>query len=111
MRRQVVGSAAALLCLVVLVSRAGPVVSYPQPPCPPGKYVDVLSNEDKCLECPMDTFNAVPGAESCIACPEGTSTVGLEGATSVAACRSTETFNPDSLPRSQSLGGGAEIKW
>lgn len=86
-----------------------PPIMPPPSPCPPGKF----SNEGMCTVCPMDTFNAVPGAESCIACPGlgTTSTMGIEGATSVAACRSTGIFSPDSLPRSQSLGGGAEIKW
>ena len=44
--------------------------------CNPGQYKNQTSN--KCEDCPSGTFQPRPGQEQCLACPEGSRTVGSD---------------------------------
>lgn len=60
--------------------------------CAAGRYMD---ESNQCQPCPVDSFKPVGGGSACSSCPDLTSTFGVIGATSAAACLSINNTEID----------------
>jgi len=59
------------------------------------------STPGSCQPCPADTYNSVlDKLDSCLSCPDGTSTNGNTGSTALAACETSTSASPSLTPAS-----------
>ena len=64
--------------------------------CPSGYFINVFNN-DTIEMCPINTFSMAIDSRSCMACPSGTSTLGLTGRTQLSDCSKFFGLLPDIL--------------